>query len=73
MTTYRMYRCNLCGDFIRPTESTSKEGFGVFHNWDTARRIIFKRPDEAERHICLSCAKGIHDEVRKVTPAEGEK
>lgn len=69
MTTYRMYRCNLCGDYIQPTDSTSKDGFGVHHNVDKRQPISFKRPHETEKHICLSCARGVHDELRKVTPA----
>lgn len=63
MTTYRMYRCNLCGDFIQPTESTAKEGFGVYFGPGSAP--IFKSADQAEKHICRSCAKGVHDELRK--------
>lgn len=67
MTTYRMYRCNVCGDYIQPTDSTSKEGFGVW--FGNSNVIEFKRVHETEKHICHQCAKGIHDEMRKVTPA----
>ena len=68
MTTYRMYRCNLCSDYIKPTDSTSKEGFGV--HFVASGAAVFKRPHETERHICHQCAVSVHDEMRKVMPAE---
>ena len=73
MTTYKQYRCNLCGDFIQPTDSTPREGFGV-HFFGHAPRdgqqwLAFKRSSECENHICHACARAVHDEVRKVTPA----
>ena len=75
MTTDRTYRCNLCGDYIEPTQGSSKPGFGVFISGDGR---AFKRVHETERHICHQCARNVHDEWRKVTPApppapEGEK
>lgn len=74
MTTYRQYRCNLCRDFIRPTDSTPREGFGIhFHGFAPANGgpwLSFKRTTECENHICHACAKAVHDEVRKVTPAD---
>lgn len=67
MTTYKLYRCNLCSDYIQPSDGTSKEGFGVYF---VAGGVgVFKRPHEAERHICNQCAKSVHDELRKITPA----
>ncbi len=73
MTTYRLYRCNLCRDFIRPTEDTPREGFGVHFHSHTPRAgapwLSFKRSSECENHVCLACAKAVHDELRKVTPA----
>ena len=74
MTTYRQYRCNLCRDFIAPTEHAQREGFGVhFHGGSEARGnapwLSFKRTSDCEHHICLACARAVHDEVRKVTPA----
>lgn len=71
MTTYRMYRCNLCGDYLEPSDATSKQGFGVY--FTGAGGLVFKRVVEAEKHICLSCAKFVHDEVRKVTPATEQR
>jgi hypothetical protein len=74
MTTYRLYRCNLCKDFIKPTDGTPREGFGVhFHGHEprpTGAWLTFKRTSECENHICLACARAVHDELRKVTPAE---
>lgn len=81
MTTYRQYRCNLCKDFIKPTEDTPREGFGVhFHAYapqqittsrpQAGQWLSFKRASECENHICLACARAVHDELRKVTPAE---
>lgn len=67
MTTYRTYECNLCGDAIKPSDHTTKEGFGL--HFDTAGRHVFKRVSETERHICMQCARCVHDELRKVTPA----
>lgn len=67
MTTYRMFRCNLCGDYLAPTDSTAKEGHGVYFNG--GGDITFKRVSECERHICHQCAKCVHDEFRKVSPA----
>lgn len=73
MTTYRQYRCNLCRDFMRPTEDSPREGFGVhFHGGrprDDAPWLSFKRSADCENHICLACARAVHDELRKVTPA----
>lgn len=67
MTTYRMYRCNLCSDLIKPTESCSREGFGT--HFTIGGDLVFKRVTETERHICYQCAKSVHDEFRKVSPA----
>jgi hypothetical protein len=73
MTTYRQYRCNLCRDFIRPTEDTPREGFGVHFFGGVPRDgqqwLTLKRSSDCENHICLACARGVHDELRKVTPA----
>ena len=68
MTTIRQYRCNLCSDYIKPTDSTAKEGFGVHYLPGGA--FVFRRVYECERHICHQCAKSTHDELRKVTPAD---
>jgi hypothetical protein len=68
MTTYKMYRCNLCSDYIKPTESTSKDGFGVY--FVAGGDSVFKRVCETERHICHQCARCVHDELRKHMPAE---
>lgn len=70
MSTYSMYRCDLCTDHIQPTDSTKKEGFGVAILGNT---LAFKRPHETTRHICLSCARGVHDELRKIMPAQKVK
>lgn len=67
MTTYRMYRCNLCGDYLKPTNGTAKEGFGV--HFFPGGGSEFKRVHETEDHICHQCARCVHDELRKVTPA----
>lgn len=73
MTTYKQYRCNLCKDFIRPTDGTPREGFGVhFHGYspvDGNPWFSFKSVSECENHICHACAKSVHDELRKITPA----
>lgn len=70
MSTYRLYRCNLCSDYLKPSESASKEGFGV--QFVPGGASVFKRVSETERHICMQCAKSVHDEWRKVRPvAEG--
>lgn len=69
MTTYRLYRCNLCNDYIAPSDATSKEGFGVFFTGSKAHPINLRRPDESEKHVCMACAKAVHDELRKVMPA----
>lgn len=66
MTTIRLYRCNLCRDYIKPSDNASKEGFGLYFN---GIGLTFKRVDETEHHICHSCARCVHDELRKVTPA----
>lgn len=66
MTTHRRYCCNLCGDAIVPSTVATKEGFGVWHIHKT---IVFKHPRDTECHICLACAKGVHDELLKVLPA----
>lgn len=68
MTTYRMYRCNLCGDYLKPTDCAAKEGFGV-HFVPGGSALVLKRVHETEKHICLPCARSVHDELRKVTPA----
>lgn len=68
MTTYRMYRCDLCGCYLRPTDGPSKEGFGV-HIAPQTGDLSFKRVHEADKHICHQCALGVHDELRKATPA----
>lgn len=69
MTTYRMYRCNLCGDYLKPTQGTDKEGFGL-HYLAPGGDLVLKSVDEAERHICIRCARNVHDELRKVMPAD---
>lgn len=68
MTTTRTYRCNLCKDQIKPGELAKKDGFGI-HYIAGGDALEFKRVSECENHICLPCAKCIHDELRKVTPA----
>ena len=70
MTTIREYRCNLCRDAINDT----REGFGVhFTAWKPEVKgpgLSFKRVSECENHLCLACARSIHDELRKATPAQ---
>ncbi len=68
MTTYRLYRCNLCSDYIQPSDNASKEGFGI--HFVAGGACIFKRVHDTERHICHQCAKSVHDELRKITPAK---
>ena len=68
MTTYRMYRCNLCGDYLEPTDAASKPGFGV--HFLPGGAMEFKRVHETEKHICHQCARSVHDELRKVTPGK---
>lgn len=74
MTVYRQYRCNLCTDYMKPTENTPREGWGVKFAPLRSERgggtwMDFTRPEDAEKHICLRCAKAVHDELRKVMPA----
>ena len=71
MTTYRMYRCNLCSDYLEPTDSTAKPGFGV--HFVPGGAAVFKRVHETERHICHQCARSVHDELRKVTPEQRQQ
>ena len=68
MTTYRLYRCNLCSDYIQPSDNASKEGFG--DHFVAGGACVFKRVHDTERHICHQCAKSVHDELRKITPAK---
>ena len=68
MTTERNYRCDLCRDFIRPTQIANKEGFGVHFSADG--HSVFKRVSDTEHHICCQCAQSIHDELRKIIPAK---
>lgn len=68
MTTIRQYRCNLCNDYIKPTDSTAKEGFGVLYL--PGGSFVFRSARECERHICHQCAEAAHDEFRKVKPAD---
>lgn len=67
MTTERTYKCDLCSDHIKPSGFAGKEGFGV--HFIAGGDAVFKRPRECEHHICHQCAKCIHDEFRKITPA----
>ncbi len=74
MTTKRSYTCNVCRDAIRPTDGSTREGFGIYflsHNPSAngSPYLMFRRPSECETHICLACAKDIHDELRKAMPA----
>lgn len=73
MTTIRHYRCNLCRDNIKPTDGFARDGLGVHflsnspkdnHAWLTLKTVT-----ECETHICLACARAVHDELRKITPA----
>jgi hypothetical protein len=77
MDTYKQYRCNLCRDFILPTDGTPREGFGVhffgYSPGDGKPWLAFKRSSECENHICLACARAVHDELRMVTPAVAER
>ena len=66
MTKFTNYRCNICTDYIQPTDDNCPPGFGMHY---TGKGYEFKRVQDCERHICLNCAKSIHDELRKVTPA----
>jgi len=71
VTTTRQFRCNLCKDFIAPTNDTPREGFGVhFHGGGGSQWLTLKRVSECENHICLKCATDVHDELRRVTPAK---
>ena len=71
MTTYRIYQCNLCDAYIEPTKAATKPGFGV--HFLAGGASVFKRVHETERHICHKCACSVHDELRKVMPAEEAK
>lgn len=68
MTTIRAYRCNLCHDALIEGES-GRFGWGVHFSANAFGSLVFKRLSECEHHICHGCAKAIHDELRKVTPA----
>lgn len=68
MTTERTYKCDLCGDKIIPSPYAVKTGFGV--HFTAAGASVFKRASETEHHICCQCAQSVHDELRKVVPAE---
>lgn len=71
MTTHRTYICNLCGDSLKPSASTAKDGFGI--HFAPSGGATFKRTSEAENHICLQCAVSVRDELLKVTPAQADK
>jgi hypothetical protein len=71
MTTYRMYRCNVCRDYLKPSNGATKEGFGV--HFLTGGASVLKRVSETEDHICHQCARSVHDELRKVTPADSNQ
>lgn len=66
MTTYKMYRCNLCGDYLAPTDSTPKPGYGIYFENVVGNYLVFKEVPETEKHICHECAKGIHKELEKI-------
>lgn len=68
MTTERKFKCDLCGDSITPSSFATKNGFGV--HFIPGGASVFKRPSECEHHICHQCAKSVHDELRKITPAD---
>ncbi len=73
MTVTKTYRCELCRDVISPTPGVPRQGFGVhYHAYSPpacGRGLAFRPSADCERHICVACAKGVHDEVRRVTPA----
>lgn len=68
MTTQRMYRCNLCTDFIQPTDSAVKEAYGVAWGKDKNTTLTFIDVRESEKHICHQCAVGVHAELRNIMP-----
>lgn len=69
MTTIKTYKCDLCSDPIAPTPYATAEGFGVWFSPNGTP--TFKRAVECEHHICLQCAKGVHDAYRANTTAAG--
>ena len=78
MTTRRTYTCNLCSDSIKPSDDAYRpcDGFGIYFlaTAHVAGRpwLEFRRASDCEKHICHACAKAVHDELRKVTPAPQE-
>lgn len=66
MTTERIFKCDLCGDRITPSQSAKKDGFGLY--FISGGSCEFRRAGDCEHHICHQCAKSVHDELRKVTP-----
>lgn len=70
MTTIRQYRCDLCLDYIKPTDIATKEGFGV--HYLPGGSFVFRRVRECEHHICHQCANAAHDELRKVMHASAD-
>ena len=74
MTTTSRYHCNLCRNWIKPTNGAAYEGFGLHFNHYTGTDNIscwsFAPASDCENHICLACATAIHDELRKAMPAK---
>ena len=76
MTTERIYRCNLCRFDIRPSTDAERDGLGIYFTGPKTSK--FTPVHDSEYHICHPCARNVHDELRRVTPAaqpagEGEK
>lgn len=73
MTTERKYKCNLCRDEISPSQGSTREGLGIHYHGNTPQAsrpwLSFKRASECENHICMPCARAVHDELRKVMAA----
>ena len=65
MTINRLYRCNLCQDYIKPSDSTSKIGFGV--HFDGEGYAELKNAYECVNHICCQCANSVYKEMCKIT------
>ncbi len=69
MTAYLAHRCNLCNDFILPRDANAGKGYGV--EW-VNKKLTLRAVEDTERHVCLDCARGVHDAYRLFAPvAEG--
>lgn len=76
MTVTKTYRCDLCRVELSPTLGAQRQGFGLHYQAYSPPKagpwLTFKRTDECERHICVDCARAVHDELRRVLPAPAQ-